>query len=65
MRVRVEVVGGIDADLLWPWCGTVQPGTATSVVLLELHDSRELVSALGSLSRRGITVVSAEQVPAA
>jgi hypothetical protein len=65
VRVRVEVVGDIDADALWPWSGAVEPGAATSVVVLELHDGRELVSALSSLSRRGITVVSAERVSAA
>ena len=65
MRVRVEVIGDLDDDVLFPWSGPVVAGAATSTVLLELHDGRELVSALSSLSRRGITAVSAEQVPAA
>ena len=64
MRVLVQVRGTVDEVDLWPYVTSTQPLTDDSLLVVEVSDSRELVSVLVAFTDRGLDVVEVQTLDA-
>jgi len=57
MQVLVRVRGHLDPSLdLWPYITGLRTQASTSLLTLDVYDSRELMSVLVALAHRGVEV---------
>ena len=60
MEFLVRVRGIVDERDLWPYARFASAEDSPSLLLLTVHDSKELVGALASLTSVGLQIVSVQ-----